>query len=453
MGEGRVEDLLSLDRDVARGWKALTRWRAAMAIDPSGHAEDDPLEPVRHVAGKATWDALSELAPSLADIPLRDALKRWVFALAQARIGLPQEIALARAASDRCAHWRGDTERLVSWREAWRGVVAARSAGEASVWLDAAADAASPLAEVNRVRASRRVEVALRMGVEHPWMPLVGASPGPLHLAATRLLDATEDLSRAVWKEPPPGVDGPAAILQSAIAREAGEGWPARLTPHWLEEVFGSGPRGWNIDLPQLPAARGAASFARALYVFGAAVRIAAAPPSLPFALAREPAFVGAHRLGFVFGALAADAQWQGRVLCVGRRVALAQSRVLARSGLLDARLHSARLILGDDAAFAPRDRFDELGTRLFGRGLDARLRGAWPGAREDEPARFIALLQAQAFANRLRDEFDSDWYRNPRAWSYLRSMGAEPAHETIDASALDAPVDALARAFEGALG
>lgn len=453
MGEVRAQDLLSLDRDVARGWKALAQWRAALARDPDAHADDEPLEPVRRVAGKSTWDALTELTPTAADAPLREALKRWVFALTQVRLGLPDEVAWARAAADRGGLFAGEPSRRVSWGEAWRGVVAARTVAETALWLDAAAGVAPALAQVGRTRAVRRVEVAHRFGVEHTWALAASIGQGALRDAATGLLDATEDLSRAVWKHASRDATGAAAAIHEAVARDAGEGWPARLTARWLEDAFGAVPRGLRIELPPLPAALGAASFARALVAFGVAVRIAAAPSSMPFALAREPAFVGAHRLGFVFGALATDAQWQGRVLGVGRRTADAQSRVLAHSALLDARLHATRLLLGDDTAFAPRDRFDELGVRLFERQLDPRLCGAWPAAREDEPARFVGLLESRPFGESLRDRFDSDWYRNPRAWAHLREQGAVPAHEPIDASELGARVDALARAFERALG
>jgi hypothetical protein len=129
------------------------------------------------------------------------------------------------------------------------------------------------------------------------------------------------------------------------------------------------------------------------------------------------------------------------------------RARVLARTALLETRLHAARLLLGDDASPAPRDLFDELGARLFGASLDARLRGAWPVARDDEPARFVALLEARPFVESLRERFDADWFRNPHAWTHLRALAAGPAREPVDAASFDARVDAIGRAFEGALG
>jgi hypothetical protein len=285
-------------------------------------------------------------------------------------------------------------------------------------------------------------------------------SPSEIRRLATRVLDATEELSRVVLREELGARAGAPAVLHAAMGRQASHGWPSRITGRWIEDTVAPGGRGLRVELPAFPAALGAASFARALRAFGFAVRSSAevagsAGPAL-FSLAREPAFVAAHRLGWVFGALPADADWQQRTLGVGRRTALAQARVLARTALIEARLQAARVLLADDAVPATRDLFDEVAVRLFGTPLDARLRGAWPAARDDEPARLLALLRARPFSAELRDRFDADWYRNPRAWAELRALASSPAHETIDASslpALDSGAQALARAFEAALG
>ena len=450
MADARVENLPSLDRDVASASKALGRWRAKLALDPEESADDDPIEPLRHVAGQSMLAALRELSPTAAEAPLRDALLPWVAELTLARLGREDDVAWARAAGEARAHFQGEPPRLVSWRQAWRGVVEARNVAEAALWLETAGEVGEALAALTRTRAERRMEVARRLGRTHPWELLDLGDAATLRAAARRLLDATEDLARAVWKE---ARRGAAEVLHQAVGRDASEGWPARLGPRWLHEVFGAALRGLRIDLAPLPAALGAASFARALTALGFAVKMAAAPSAMPFVLSRAPGSRVAHRLGFVFGGLAADAEWQTRVLGVARRTALRQGRVLARTALLDARLQAARLLLGDDAAPAPRDLFEEVGGRLFGAELDPRLRAAWPGARDDEPARFVGRVESLAFAGALRDGYDVDWFRNPRAWTHLRAISAASAHEACDAKALDAGVDALARAFEGALG
>jgi hypothetical protein len=452
MEDPGVQDLFGLDREVARAAKALDGWRSQLASNPDEAADDDPFDGVRRVASKTTWDRLGDLTPSAADEPLRAALRRWVLAFVQARIAGPDDVALAREALAPRAHYEGPEPRAVSWTESWRGVAFARSAAAVDVWLSAAAEVAPTLAPLQRRRSARRIEVARRAGLTHPWEALGPVSPAALRSSASRLLERTDDLSRSVWRESLEDEPRAAAIFHAVVAREAGDGWPARLTVRWLDETFGVFTRGIDLPLPPLPAAAGAASFARALAMFGFAVRVGWSDRASPFSLAREPGFVAAHRLGFVMGALANDRVFQERALGLGRRAAESQARALARTALFDARLHAARIVLGDDAGSA-RDRFDDVTACLFGAPLDARFHGAWPAARVDEPARWLGLLQAPALRRDLRDRFDVDWFRNPRAWTHLRSTSATPALETVDERSLDAHGDALVGFFEDALG
>ena len=452
MAEEGVQDLFGLSRDVANAAAALARWRTGIAVDPEGHARVDPFEGLRHVAAKSTWDRLGELSASAVDEPLRAGLRRWVLSFVQARIAGVDDFALARESARPHGHFEGEGPRAVSWREAWRGVVVARSAAEAQLWLAAAADIGPSLAPLARRRAARRVEVARRMGLAHPWEDVVPLGLSPLRASAGRVLDRTDDLSRAVWRESLGDDDGAAAILHAVVAREAGDGWPAHLTPRWFEETFRVAAPRLALELPALPPAIGASSFARALRSFGFAVRLASVQASTPFAIARDPAFLGAHRLGLVFGALAVDPQFYVRALGVGRRVASGQARLLARTALFDVRLSAARILLGDDVP-PESDAFDEIGARLFGAPLDRRFYGAWPAAREDEPARWVALLEAPALRREVCESFDIDWFLNPRAWAHLRSQGAALAHETVDEAAVGPGVDALVRGFEDALG
>jgi hypothetical protein len=450
MRDAPVDDLGSLDRDVRRAVTELVRWRARLARDPEESADVDPIEPVRRVAGKTTLEALRRLSPPVADAPLRDALVRWVGTLTLARLVRDDDVAWARGATERRARFLGEPPRLATWREAWRGVVEAKSAAEARLWLETAAEVGETLAATVRMRAEKRAELATRLGWAHPWDLLGLGDVGVLRAGARQLLDATEDLARAVGKDTPPGA---AAVLHAAVARDAAEGWPAHLTTRWLNDVCSPALGGLSFDLPSLPAVLGAASFARALTALGFAASSAAVPSAMPFALGRAPGARVAHRLGFVFGALVTDVTWQMRALDLPRRTAQRQARILARTALLDARLHAACLLLGDDAAPTPRDLYEELGARLFGVALDPRLRGAWPRARDDAPARFVALVQSLAFGRSLRDGFDADWFRNPRAGRHLRTLSAAPALETHDPTELAAGVQGLARAFEGALG
>jgi hypothetical protein len=199
-----------------------------------------------------------------------------------------------------------------------------------------------------------------------------------------------------------------------------------------------------------IPTALGGASFARALAAFGYALRVAGASPSLPFALARDPQFVDAHRFAAIFGALPASDAFQRRVLGNGARIAAGQARVLARTALLEARFVAMRFLLVR-AQGGARDRFEELTARVFGAPMPRELAAAWPRARDDEGARLVALLTAAPEARALVERFDADWFANPRAVLHLRARASAPAYEAAPES-LDAGVAALAKAFVEAL-
>jgi hypothetical protein len=448
-----VTDLLSLDREVARGAAALARWRGELARDVEAAAEQYPLGPVRRVTGKATYEALGALTPSLADVPLRDALREWVVALLLARVVRDEDVELGRASSDPRARFPGEPPALVSFRQAWHALAASRTVAEARLWLDAAAECGPELSEITRRRAGKRLEAVRRLGLAHPWETVVPVKADALRAAALRLLDATQDASDALVKPLLRDGGGPAVVLHAAVGREAGEGWPARLGERWLHDLFGASLQGLRPVLPALPQALGASSFARALGMLGAAVRDASVHHATPFTLGHDAGGRASHRLGFVFAALAVDETWQTRALGVGRRAAGAQARVMGRTSLLHARLSAARLLLGDDADVAPRALFDELGARVLGASLDGRLRGAWPAARDDEAARFVALLEAHELSADLRDRFDVDWYRNPRAWMYLRVVSSLASREPVEEASLLASAEGLSRALERVLG
>jgi hypothetical protein len=448
-----VTDLHSLDREIARGAASLSRWRADLSRDAEGYADVHPLEPVRRVTGKTTYEALGAQSPSLADVPLRDALREWVVTLLLARVVHDEDVELSRARAEATCRFTGEPTALVSFPQAWRSLASSRTVAEAKLWLEAAAAAGPELAEIARRRADKRLEAVRRLGLSHPWEAVVPAKPDAIRAAAERWLAATQDLSDAFVKPLVKDGAGPAAVLHAAVAREAGEGWPARLTERWLVDLFGACLQGLRPALPPLPPALGASSYARALGLLGSAIRDASVHAATPFTLGHDPGDRATHRLGAVFAGLATSEEWQVRALGLGRRAAASQARVLAHTAVLHVRLSAARLLLGDEARFAPRERFQELGPRVLGASLDARLRGAWPASHDDEAARFVALLEAHDLSVALRDRFDADWFRNPRAFTHLRVASSLASREPIEAASLDASVDGLSRALEAVIG
>ena len=133
-----IQDLTGLDRDVARAARAVDRFRDELARGPEAGGDSDPFDGLRHTAALSTVRALEAFSPSVADAPLRDALVRWVRALTDARVGVVDDIAVARAMAAPSARYEGEPPRRVTWRQAWRGVVEARTAGHAQMWIMAA---------------------------------------------------------------------------------------------------------------------------------------------------------------------------------------------------------------------------------------------------------------------------------------------------------------------------
>ncbi len=151
-----------------RAFVAWTRWRAALAKEPEERAEVDPIEPFRWVAGQTTYDALAALDPPASELPLRDALRRWSYALLQRRLGRELDVAWARSAFEARGVFAGDVRRRESYGDAWRGIVAAKSREEAKRHFATAVECAPPLAAIARERVTLRVEVAARLGMDDP---------------------------------------------------------------------------------------------------------------------------------------------------------------------------------------------------------------------------------------------------------------------------------------------
>jgi hypothetical protein len=451
-------DFVSLDRDVARAHAAVLRFRAALRSHPDS-TPADPLAGFRHVAGRVAYDALRAYPASLAEEPLSAGLLLWMHALLEVRTGYELEASLARETRSRRGPVMLETPREVSYEEAWRGAVEAKDLAARVPWLEAAASLAPPLAPLAREAAERRSEVGKRLGLRRSATEEGGELPAEgLEPAARALLLGTKDLRAALRREAArdQAIETPmarlAAFVDAALARDASEGWPARLTSRWFEEILPEACKDARLSL-ELPRAVGASSFARGLYLFGVAVR-EGGRSALPFSIAKSPQRTDAHRLGFVFGALPARRAFHKKVLGLGDRSATRQARLLARTALCEAVLTSARWLLTRDGHLPSRVARDEVLHDVFDGPIDVRYAGAWPGRKGDETPRLEALLTAEALAGELVSRFDVDWYRNPRAGAFLRARAAGPARiepaKDVDPTAL---AKALARTFEEALG
>ncbi|MBS2013232.1 MAG: hypothetical protein JST00_10115 [Deltaproteobacteria bacterium] len=433
-------ELMALDRDVRLASSRVESRRAVLA---KGAPEDrsEPFGELRHTTTQSTYRALVEAKPAAHEVAHRDALLRWVHELLQARVA--HELVLDEAdvvhaidprlskraqkgASDAPERPMETTPR--TYVEAWRSLLLAEDPMRAAAALERLADLALAVGAVRKEQRARRFEAARRLGLAHPWSLATGADFLGL---ARGLLDATEAIAQELQKDAQRRSDVPwraSSAMQLALARDAREGWPARPISRWLDDVFRSLlPRGLSVK--GLPAAHGGATFLRAATTWGMTWKAAATPRAMPFALARDPYSIRAHRFGFAIAHAVAEPAFQRRALELPSRIAASQSRVLRATELLHARTLAARVVLGAsehvDAAL-----FEETTLRAFGAPLPSSLLNAWPAPRIDDPTRLLALLGTPAFVKSLVERYDDDWFRNPKAGTHLMGLAVGPAFD-----------------------
>ena len=399
--------------------------------------------PKRYLSSQKTYLALREKEPAAHDVLLRDAILRWVYEHLQARVAEDLTADETRARTTPA----DDPSAPRTFDDALRGVPLAAHRRDAATAFDRLVERAASVGAVRAEKRARRFEVARRLGLAHPFALATNAVP----IAQARmLLDATEALASDLWKRERRSVDGaflPVDAVRVALAKDATEGWPAVLGERWLREAFPA--LAMQARAPRLPPAAGGASFLRAAAAWGFALREGGTARSLPFALARDPYAAPAHLFGAALAIAVADPVFQRKRLALAARTASAQSRALRIALLFGARWAAMRLLLAASERVATDD-FEELGARVFGAPLQSALKDAWPEARRDESARFVALLRSHAFVGDLVARHDEDWFLNPRAGAELAHVASGPAFD--DTPADDAAARAIARAFEEAL-
>lgn len=441
-------DLPTLDR----------RIREAHAAVASALAELDRLKPEerpdftsdafgarRDVAGQSTFVGLRELSPIAYEVPLRDGLVRWVHELLQTRVGwdLLIDEANARHLPDPSLP-RNAVGIARTFEEARRDLLVATHPVAIDGALERLAVLAVPVVAVRSELRARRQEVASRLGIG-PWT--LATDGKDIAALATRVLDATEplaaELHRREQKSDEPGSLA-ARSIASGYARDAVHGWPAHLTARWLEDVFQTvAPRTPN-DVA-MPEALGGASFLRAAWTWGRALRLGSVPRSLPFGLARDPYPVEAFAHGALLASVVAGPVFAKRKLGLSGKVAEAQARPLARALFLALRRQAASVVGIDE----------DLSARLHGVPLPSSLRalGTFSGNdRVDGPARLLGLLRGDRLARSLVERHDVDWFDNPRAASHLAAIAAGPVWTPMTDDE-DAGLAVLVKGFEERLG
>jgi hypothetical protein len=317
-------------------------------------------------------------------------------------------------------------------------------------WLSAFVRTTAPLGAATATLWERRREVASRLGLADPDALI---APGPdVPAAAERWLARTDsafdDLARPTL----------AGLIDLALGTAAAEGWPSRLLPRTLLDLFRETElfRALDLEPGELPAAFGPASFLRALARVGAAWVDATAPRDQPFVVAHDPGGLARRRMGALLAMLPAASAFSRRALRVPAPRVPDHSRALSTALLVESRAAAFRVLLRP-AAFAGARSFQaafETGTeRTFRVPVPPVAVGALWQLHGDDLQRFAGLLLAATQGTELRAAHDDDWYRNPRATEQLRDEAARPPDVTTTADALERGADALYAVLTTALG
>lgn len=436
-------DLMKVDRQVREAEGRRAKAERGLSRAPEGR---DPFFRLRDVSSKSSFEELLDLP----DDPLVEALRGWVGWLTIERVTWPDRIRSAEALHAR-THRSRAFEGEWSPKELWRAMLGERESSSRRRAFASELERASDAGRAAARHGSERRREALRL----LGRPIPGSGSIPREriesVARQVLADLTSALggaSERPWED----------AIVSALGRDATEGWPAALRPRWLADVFRGTEltAGLAIDVGELPEALGATSFARALGSYGRAVAEADLPRGMPFTIARAPGdpLLGARQA--LFAGLPAEAAFGRRVLGLGRSAARDQAHSVARALGLSLRFEALRALLSmalDEPPARASARAAEESAKALGAPLPEALFGTIPRLGPYDGEALLATLAGIRDRARLREEFDEDWFVNPRALEALRDEHHRPAStRVLDEEAVAASLDALRKELGASL-
>jgi len=398
---------------------------------PERLADDETLAWLREARGKD---------------PLAESLERWLLRLREHAECAPRRRKLGEALNTTLHPVREPESGLRTLGDLLRTALA-RPAERAAL-LRSFFGAAGGLSEQVKRLWEERAQFAERVGASLASFEV--ASPAVLP-AARDFLSQTRDAYQTL------GIDGGERLLTLALAEDAHEGWPSRLSsrsvaallpePEWFE--------GLRLAPFSLPEAHGAASFARAFGAVGRALADAAAARRTPFVMTRDVFDAQRENMGALLSLLPTSRAFATRRLGLGAGSATDHVRSLSRTALVSARTAAFRVLLRElllGGSRSLQQNFGELAELAFGFELPLPVAGAFIRARPRDTQRFAALLQASRTTSALIERHDEDWFRNPRAIRELRAELEQPLPPGPDAEALSAGGRALQAGLEAKL-
>jgi hypothetical protein len=437
------EDPISLDRTVEQLSLACKNYDARLMQGDIVYSG-----PFTHTPQLTTRDAFREIR----EAPLPESLKRawlkWAFYLTDARVNASHRAAIVELYRVTRHKIEGLAPDELTLRELLHRTLTQR--GERGFYFNAFVENALPCATRISELWARRVEVARRGGfanldeIETPTTDIEGL--------AEQFLNLTDDIYAELV---PQSLEG---LLDCALAIEALDGWPGKLTPRTLRSLLGSEDwlSGISLRILRLPQPYTATSFCRALARVGAAIIDARAKGQVSFVVSNDPSGLARRQFGALLGSLPQNGNYLRRSLGLSPHESERQARLLTISALIRARTSALSLLLRQKLCRSARECFGEytaLFHRTFGFATAAPIVGVFPRLHSDGAARFLGPALARELHTQLVTSFDEDWFRNPRAIESLSDDLSHPPATTIERAAAERAVSALAQSFAMRLG
>ncbi len=398
--------------------------------------DQDPFERFLKVSSRSRFLELAELPDS---DPLKQPFQRWVYRLAEQRINRQARV-LVEYQRQAVAY---PLRRPLSGQLTLQALLhaALRDSAARRYYLSALFEHSTKLTDCTALLWERRHEVALRMGLEHPDQ-IAAPTDAPTNVAEAWLAE-TDDVSKALETRE---LDG---FFECALGMNARERWPARQNPHTLTDFFRGTDLlyGLALDLTRLPAPIAPTSFACGLRRLGNEWQAAISETEPTFALACDPYGLNRHTQGALFELLASDPAFLRATLRLDRSGARDHARVLTTALLIETRALALRVLLREAALHGNeryRAAFRELTQRVFGLELPGQAAGGLFRIHDDSAQRMLGVLLAAERTHVLREHYDEDWFRNPRAAEALREEAKRPARVWIERSEVDRAASAL---------
>ncbi len=420
-------ELPHLDTLAKQASVSWTRWQDLVRVDLDAAKRTDPFTATRLVTGQSLLLDLRAHKASPGETGLLDGLTRWAYALLQARLSIPFVLE-ARTLNEAPSLVPAFAESL-AWRGLWRAALL-EPVPRAAEYVKTIDGISAAMTGVEKRALEVRMEASRRLGYAHPDEPLLldGATADFARAFVTGTVDCAKDIVRLESD----AASAAATYARRELCRDATEGWPARLSGHWFDDVFaGLGGAVRRMPAPRSPAIWGAMSFARSLATLGLALRSHYLLLSkLPFAERAHPRNVEGQTFATTFAFLLLSPAFHHRALGLGRDAARDQARRCAGSLLLASRraLACTAVRAGDWAADdAAHVTYNGADPSCLMRALLSRTPQVW------------AIAEGIAFTQLMVNRFDEDWFRNPRAHQFLIDRAGAPAFATDRTAMLSA--------------